>query len=138
MTAPADSELLAWDESSGRGTLTVRGDWTLDNYVTLGEQIARLQAERGNGTAGQGNVDLTGLAALDTSGASRLYELLGGELVGKISTPGSGLSAERSELLQTVAKAMETAGRPTRKRTRGALIELFGRAGLAMEGFWGK
>ena len=43
MTAPADSELLAWDESSGRGTLTVRGDWTLDNYVTLGEQIAQLQ-----------------------------------------------------------------------------------------------
>ena len=44
MTAPADSELLAWDESSGRGTLTVRGDWTLDNYVTLGEQIVQLQA----------------------------------------------------------------------------------------------
>jgi phospholipid/cholesterol/gamma-HCH transport system permease protein len=31
MTASADSELLAWDESSGRRTLTVRGDWTLDN-----------------------------------------------------------------------------------------------------------
>ena len=38
----------------------------------------------------QGNIDLTGLGALDTSGASRLYELLGGELVGKVSTPGSG------------------------------------------------
>jgi phospholipid/cholesterol/gamma-HCH transport system permease protein len=136
MTAPADSELLAWDESSGHRTLTVRGDWTLNNYVTLGEQIARLQAERGDLTAAQGNIDLTGLAALDTSGASRLYELLGVELVGKISTPGAGLSAERSELLQTVAKAMEAAGRPTRKRTRGALIELFGRAGLAMETFW--
>ena len=31
---------------------------------------------------------------------------------------------------------MEAAGRPTRKRARGALIELFGRAGLAMESFW--
>ena len=90
MTAPADSELLAWDESSGHRTLTVRGDWTLDNYVTLGEQIARLQAERGDLTAAQGNIDLTGLAALDTSGASRLYELLGVELVGKIYTPAPG------------------------------------------------
>ena len=46
-------------------TLTVRGDWTLNNYVTLGEQIARLQAERGYLTAAQGNIDLTGFAALE-------------------------------------------------------------------------
>ena len=136
MTTAADSELLGWDTSGGQPRLSVRGDWTLDNYVALGEQIARLRAEAGDLTAAQGNIDLTGLGALDTSGASRLYELLGGELVGKVSTPGAGLSAERSALLQTVAKAMEAAGRPTRKRARGTLIELFGRAGLAMETFW--
>ena len=136
MTTAADSELLGWDTSGGQPRLSVRGDWTLDNYVALGEQIARLRAEAGDVTAAQGNIDLTGLGALDTSGASRLYELLGGELVGKVSTPGAGLSAERSALLQTVAKAMEAAGRPTRKRARGTLIELFGRAGLAMETFW--
>ena len=43
MTTPADSELLGWDTSGGQPRLTVRGDWTLDNYVALGEQIARLQ-----------------------------------------------------------------------------------------------
>ncbi|SFH44046.1 phospholipid/cholesterol/gamma-HCH transport system permease protein [Nitrosospira sp. Nsp14] len=136
MSTPADSKLLAWDETSGQRTLTVRGDWTLDNYVALGEQIACLRPEVGDSTAAQGNIDLTGLGALDTSGASRLYELLGGELVGKVSTSGSGLSAERRALLQTVAKAMEAAEQPARRRARGALIELFGRAGLALEAFW--
>ena len=139
MTTPADPELLGWDASGGQRRLTVRGDWTLDNYVALGEQIARLQAETGDLTAAQydpSNIDLTGLGALDTSGASRLYELLGGELAGKLSGRDSGLSAERSALLQTVANAIEAAGRPTHKRARGALIELFGRAGLAMETFW--
>jgi phospholipid/cholesterol/gamma-HCH transport system permease protein len=136
MTTPADSELLGWDTSGGQPRLTVRGDWTLDNYVALGEQIARLQAKTGDLAPAQGNIDLTGLEALDTSGASRLYELLGGELVGKVATAGSGLSTERTALLQTVAKAMEAAGRPAHKRARGALIEMFGRAGLAMETFW--
>jgi phospholipid/cholesterol/gamma-HCH transport system permease protein len=139
VTTAADSELLAWDNSGGRRTLIVRGDWTLDNYVVLGEQIARLGAEADDLSPAQhdrGNVDLTGLQALDTAGASRLYELLGGELAGKLSGPESGLSAERGALLQTVASAMEAAGKPAHKRTRGALNEMLGRAGLAMETFW--
>ena len=45
MTTPADSEL--WWDNGGQPRLTVRGDWTLDNYVALGEQIARLRAETG-------------------------------------------------------------------------------------------
>jgi phospholipid/cholesterol/gamma-HCH transport system permease protein len=139
LTTAADSELLGWATSGGQPRLSVRGDWTLDNYVALGEQIARLRAEAGEMTAAPysaGNIDLTGLGALDTSGASRLYELLGGELAGKLSGRDSGLSAERSALLQTVANAMEAAGKPAHKRARGALIELFGRAGLALETFW--
>jgi phospholipid/cholesterol/gamma-HCH transport system permease protein len=136
VTITADSELLAWDKSGGRPTLAIRGDWTLDNYVALGEQIARLRAEGGDSTAAQRNVDLTGLGALDTAGASRLYELLGGELVEQITGSDSALSAERRALLKTIASAMEAAGKPTHKRKRGAFIELFGRAGLALETFW--
>jgi phospholipid/cholesterol/gamma-HCH transport system permease protein len=136
VTIKADSELLAWDKSGGRPTLTIRGNWTLDNYVALGEQIARLRAEAGDSTAALRDVDLTGLGALDTAGASRLYELLGGELVEKVAGSDSALSAERRALLKTVAAAISSAGKPTGKRTRGALIELFGHAGLALETFW--
>jgi phospholipid/cholesterol/gamma-HCH transport system permease protein len=132
----ADSELLAWDESGGRQTLAVRGDWTLDNYAALGEQIARLRAGEGGLSAALPNVDLSGLGKLDTAGAARLYELLGGELAEKLSGPDSTLSEERSALLKTIASAMEAAGKPTHKRKRGAFIELFGRAGLALETFW--
>jgi phospholipid/cholesterol/gamma-HCH transport system permease protein len=136
VTIKADSELLAWDKSGGGPTLTIRGNWTLDNYVALGEQIARLRAEAGDSTAALRDVDLTGLGALDTAGASRLYELLGGELVEKVAGSDSALSAERRALLKTVAAAISSAGKPTGKRTRGALIELFGHAGLALETFW--
>lgn len=136
MTIKADSELLAWDKSGRRPTLTIRGNWTLDNYVALGEQIARLRAEAGDSTAALRDVDLTGLGALDTAGASRLYELLGGELVEKVAGSDSALSAERRALLKTVAAAISSTGKPTCKHTRGALIELFGHAGLALETFW--
>lgn len=136
MTTTADSELLDWDTSISPPRLTVCGDWTLNNYVVLGQRIARLRAEAGDLTAAQRSVDLTGLGALDTAGASRLYELLGGELAGKLSAPDSKLSAERSALLQTVATAMRDAGEIAHRGRRPILIELFGRAGLAMERFW--
>jgi len=33
MTPDADSELLGWDDSVSPPRLTMRGDWTLDNYA---------------------------------------------------------------------------------------------------------
>jgi len=79
MTPDADSELLGWDDSVSPPRLTMRGDWTLDNYAVLGQRIALFRTGAGSVTAGaQGSqVDLSGPGALDTAGASRLFELLG-------------------------------------------------------------
>jgi phospholipid/cholesterol/gamma-HCH transport system permease protein len=73
MTSGADSELLLWDASENPPRLNVRGNWTLENYAALGEQIALLRHRSGSLAAARCNVDLDGLAALDTAGAARLY-----------------------------------------------------------------
>jgi phospholipid/cholesterol/gamma-HCH transport system permease protein len=120
--------------------VSVRGDWTLGNYAALGEQIARLRGEAGDLATARydvGNIDLSGLGALDTAGASRLYELLGGELAKKVSGPDSdsSLSPERSALLQTVANAMGEAGETGHQVRKSTLIQVLGHAGVALETF---
>ncbi len=140
MTPDIDSELLFLDSSVSPPRLTVRGDWTLENYAALGEQIARLRAV----AAGSANmadlesrrIDLNGLRALDTAGASRLFELLGSKLAGKVSSPDSALSAERHALLQSVVTAMSITGDVKHTPPRSAAIELLGRTGYAMKIFW--
>jgi conserved hypothetical integral membrane protein len=136
MTSGAHSKLLAWDSSAIPPKLTVRGDWTLDNYAALGQEIARLRAEVADLAGAQSNqVDLSGLGALDTAGASRLLELLGVELARKLSGPDSVLTTERDALLRTVADAMSTTGKIQHARRRSAAIELLERIGHAMEIF---
>jgi phospholipid/cholesterol/gamma-HCH transport system permease protein len=136
MTTGANSKLLAWDSSATPPKLTVRGDWTLDNYAALGQEIARLRGEVADLAGAQSNqVDLSGLGALDTAGASRLLELLGVELARKLSGPDSVLTTERDALLRTVADAMSTTGKIQHTRRRSAAIELLERIGHAMEIF---
>ena len=99
VTTTADSEFVHWDTSRSPPRLAVRGKWTLGNYVALGEQIARLRAQAAALPIAQTDLDLSGLEAVDTAGASRLYELFGEALGKKISSIDSGLSPERNALL---------------------------------------
>lgn len=133
MTEPA---LVIWDPSKNPPKLTVRGDWTLHNYAVLGEQIAHVRAEGADLTAAPRNVDLTGLKAIDTSGASRLYELLGENLTRKVSSGDSMLSTGSIQLLQTVAAAMKNTGEIPHTPPQNAFIEFFARVGQGMERFW--
>lgn len=135
MTSGVDSELLLWDASENPPRLNVRGNWTLENYAALGEQIALLRHRSGGLAAARRNVDLGELAALDTAGAARLYELLGAELAGELAASDTVLSRERSALLLMVANAMGAAGKVSQRRQRGAFIEIFGHAGVALEIF---
>lgn len=135
MTSGVDSELLLWDASENPPRLNVRGNWTLENYAALGEQIALLRHRSGGLAAARRNVDLGELAALDTAGAARLYELLGAELAGELAASDTALSRERSALLLMVANAMGAAGKVSQRRQRGAFIEIFGHAGVALEIF---
>ena len=133
MTVGTNSELLAWDSSTTPPKLTVRGDWTLDNYVALGEEIAQLRAEVVDLANTQSNqIDLSGLSTLDTAGASRLLELLGTKLAWQLSGPDSVLTAERNALLRTVTVALSAAGKVERTPRRSAVIELLARIGRAM------
>lgn len=137
MTLNTDSEFFTLDSSGSPPRLMVRGNWTLDNYAALGEQIGRLRSNAAySKDIASSQVDLRGLSALDTAGASRLFELLGGELAGKLSGPYSTLSAERHALLKTVSIAMSTIGEVKAPLPRSAGIELLERIGRAMETFW--
>ncbi|SET62441.1 phospholipid/cholesterol/gamma-HCH transport system permease protein [Nitrosospira multiformis] len=135
MVFGADSELLLWDASENPPRLNVRGNWTLENYAALGEQIALLRHRSGGLAAARRNVDLGELAGLDTAGAARLYELLGAELAGELAASDAALSRERRALLLMVANAMGAAGKVSQRRQRGAFIEIFGHAGVALEIF---
>ncbi|SEO29497.1 phospholipid/cholesterol/gamma-HCH transport system permease protein [Nitrosospira multiformis] len=135
MTSGVDSELLLWDASENPPRLNVRGNWTLENYAALGEQIALLRHRSGGLAAARRNVNLGELAALDTAGAARLYELLGAELAGELAASDAALSRERSALLLMVTNAMGAAGKVSERRQRGAFIEIFGHAGVALEIF---
>src|SRR5688500_17924504 len=114
MTACADAESLLW-HADPPPRASVRAAWTVAVYAPLGEQIALLRHQSGGLVAARRNVDLGGLAALDTAGAARLYELLGAELAGKLAVSDPALSRERSALLLTVANAMGAAGKVSRK-----------------------
>lgn len=113
MSRVADSAFFSWNTEHAPHTLVLRGDWTLDNYAALQQQIARFRAEHaGQAAPTVGNIDSQGLTALDTAGASHLLQLLGPDLAQKATGPQSPLSTERRALLRTVAAAMSAAGDP--------------------------
>ncbi|MBV6272902.1 ABC transporter permease [Alcaligenaceae bacterium CGII-47] len=137
MTQAFDSEYFSWDTHSDPSVLNLRGDWTLDNYTVLGEQIARFHAEDvGPAALSADRVNGAGVTALDTAGASRLFELLGSDetLARSLST----LPAERVALLQAVAVAVaQNRTAPQRSGAKSSrFVALLGRIGLRIEEVW--
>ena len=132
MTLAAGSTLLDWDVSATPARLALRGDWTLANYAALGEEIRRVpQAAR---RAAQ--VDLEGLAALDTAGAARLLELLGPDAVRALAADGGGLAPERRALLASVTDALDSRTTQPREPARAALFEVLEHLGLSVQESW--
>lgn len=86
-------------QQSGWPRLSLHGDWTLDQYQTLSQQLkAPSQVVH--------SLDATALAGLDTAGATLLVKLLGADTLARLVPEASGLSEERRALLQAVADAM--------------------------------
>jgi len=114
MMRSTDHRLLVFDSSRSPPALLVSGEWTLANYAELGRLVGRfLEHQPGpGGKPSRPDIDLTGLAALDTAGASRLLELLGLELAENIAATESAMPAERRALLKTVAAAQRHSGTP--------------------------
>lgn len=117
--------------AAGTTWLHLRGDWTLAGYTELAAQVEALQPR----LAPDVRIDVTGLGAFDTAGASLLHALLGGERVARLLATPAALNPARCALLQAVAQALETpqATPPQRGSALGDVLE---HVGLAMVVFW--
>lgn len=136
MTGEDAQTFLRYDDDPD-ARLILQGDWTLRNYVKIGQAIVDLQSRLPSSVEGSAlPIDVSAMRALDTSGAARLLELLGPDAAETIARTGSGMSRERSALLRTVLDATAAAGQVPERQSLSVLFELLGRVGLSMELFW--
>ncbi|NYE22428.1 ABC transporter permease [Pigmentiphaga litoralis] len=132
----ANDTFLTVDTSASPPRLRLSGDWTLAHYQVL------LRLARKHSFAGQAapHVDLSGIGALDTAGASAIVELLGPHLLDLVSQPDAlatqGLAPNRQALLRTVAEAMCTRCRAAPVPPTSALMDVIEHIGRAMARCW--
>ena len=103
----AEAGRIELDDGAQHPVLRIRGDWTLEHYAALTRAMARLAHD-----PRACEVDLDGLGALDTAGASLLARLLGPERVEAVAITAPRLPDERRNLLQAVAAASARAEQP--------------------------
>lgn len=132
---PSPSSFLVQTTSDSGSILHIHGDWILANYGALGNAIN--DVHRGfssSGFSATETIDLSGMTALDTAGASRLLDLFGPDQMRSIVTSQAVLSPERLALLETVASAAtESAQLKTPQRSAWTeLLENIGRAVVAL------
>ncbi|RLU09916.1 ABC transporter permease [Pseudomonas prosekii] len=121
------------DTSSTPANLRITGDWTLAHYADLKRLGDTLRGQYDDSTA----IDLNGLGALDTAGASLLVELLGSERLGKSAEhPDCTLSGADRALLQTVYCSMTDFCVPIKEAEVGVGIQLLTRIGRAVDTVW--
>ncbi|MGO2133596.1 MAG: MlaE family ABC transporter permease [Halomonas sp.] len=101
------------------GQLRAVGDWTLAHY----QRLRQLTADK---TLDTQQLDLSGIGALDTSGAKVLGTLVGPEQLVDIDHWGSALPQPRRELLRTVGEAMNNMAGPAPAETQRVLHWLDG------------
>jgi len=128
-TATGSAQL---DASTTPPSLRVAGDWTLVHYATLERSTAALKGRLDKAAA----IDLSGLGALDTAGASLLASLLGATRLGDLAHADPSLPAAQRALLQTVGKAMADYVEPKRRPRGNTVVELLARIGATMEGIY--
>jgi phospholipid/cholesterol/gamma-HCH transport system permease protein len=115
----------------GPERLRISGDWILAHHGALKKQIAAEKPVRG----GAPEVDLTGLAALDTAGAALLVEFIGAERLRQVGDWAPDLPEAKQALLQTVAEAMASPLAPKQRRV-SSLISFLAQTGKHVEALW--
>ncbi|MCP1442429.1 phospholipid/cholesterol/gamma-HCH transport system permease protein [Pseudomonas sp. GGS8] len=129
-TTPGSARL---DTSHSPALLRVTGDWTLAHYADLNHLSEKLRGQYDNNTP----IDLNGLGALDTAGASLLVELLGSERLGKSAEhPDCTLSSADRALLQTVYCSLTDFCVPIKEPEISVGIQLLARIGRAVDAVW--
>ena len=103
MTSSTTAGAAHLDTSTQPPLLRITGDWTLAHYANLKKLSEKLDGQYDAGA----RIDLNGLGALDTAGASLLVELLGPERIEQSAeqTDCSLSTADRA-LLKTVYRSL--------------------------------
>ncbi|PTC21094.1 ABC transporter permease [Pseudomonas baetica] len=121
------------DTSITPARLRVTGDWTLAHYAELKRLSEKLHGQYDASTP----IDLNGLGALDTAGASLLVELLGSERLGKSAEhPDCTLSSADRALLQTVYQSLTDFCVPIKEPEVSVSVQLLTRIGRAVDTIW--
>lgn len=121
------------DTSGSPAQLWISGDWTLAHYPRLKRLSESLRGQYNENT----RIDLNGLGALDTAGASLLVELLGSERLGKTTEhPDCSLPAAERALLQTVYCSLTDFCVPDKEPKVSVVTQLLTRIGRAVEKVW--
>ncbi|MFW9082146.1 MlaE family lipid ABC transporter permease subunit [Pseudomonas sp. P2757] len=133
MTSSSITGSAQLDTSTSPAQLRVTGDWTLAHYAELKRLSATLRGQYDGNAA----IDLNGLGALDTAGASLLVELLGSERLGKSAEhPDCTISNADRALLQTVYQSMTDFCVPVREAEVSVSVQLLTRIGRAVDTVW--
>ncbi|AZE97599.1 ABC-type transport system, permease component [Pseudomonas orientalis] len=133
MTTPPTAGAAHLDTSSTTPLLRITGDWTLAHYAKLKKLSNTLDGQYDAGA----HIDLNGLGALDTAGASLLVELLGPERIERSAEQTDcSLSAADRALLKTVYRSLNDFCVPLKEPEEGAGIQLLARIGRAVDTVW--
>ena len=133
MTSSSMTGSAQLDTSNTPVRLRISGDWTLAHYTELKHLSETLRGQYDTDTP----IDLNGLGALDTAGASLLVELLGSERLGKSAEhPDCTISSADRALLQTVYQSLTDFCVPIKEPEISVSVQLLTRIGRAVDAVW--
>ena len=133
MTSSNTAGAAQLDTSSTPPLLRITGDWTLAHYASLKKLSGKLDGQYDAGA----RIDLNGLGALDTAGASLLVELLGPTRIEQSAeqTDCSLSTADRA-LLKTVYRSLNDFCVPDKAPEEATGIQVLARIGAAVDKVW--
>jgi len=133
MTTRTTAGAAHLDTSTTPPLLRITGDWTLAHYANLKKLSDKLDGQYDTGA----RIDLNGLGALDTAGASLLVELLGpARIEHSAEQTDCSLSAADRALLKTVYRSLNDFCVPEKAPEEAAGIQVLARIGRAVDTVW--
>ena len=133
MTSSSTAGAAHLDTSTVPPLLSITGDWTLAHYARLKKLSDKLDGQYDAGA----RIDLNGLGALDTAGASLLVELLGPTRIEQSAEQTDcSLSAADRALLKTVYLSLNDFCVPEKAPEEATGIQVLARIGRAVDKVW--
>ena len=133
MTTSTTAGAAHLDTTTAPPLLRITGDWTLAHYANLKQLSDTLDGQYDAGA----HIDLNGLGALDTAGASLLVELLGPDRIEQSAEQTDcSLSAADRALLKTVYRSLNDFCVPDKAPEEAAGIQVLARIGRAVDTVW--